>query len=469
MPFACMVIGGDVRLRPSEPQAYQIFGARERHVYSVCSPVDANRCRNWMIHRFDVECRGTRVSWLSIAGAATKFVRSQAWVEDGQMRMALGPAWRQDGDVEGSDSVSLPPGFAPTLGMPVQFVTSDGVQVEDGNGPGARADGTWDAPARDARPDIGRSAQAAPPPGQAASPRAAPKAERTPPSPTPAKPPPAKEAAAPSAADQPGRAAAVASPAGPEPKATVPAASAPKFPDGAVVPTIINGPQATAAAAPSAPAAAPSPTPEAGSPSEPGPSAPEPTPNAPDAKSGTPDAAHPTTAVLDVSGLKVDGQVSPAIDPSYLQWGAVAGVGLLLLCAIYLVSRRNDGARVRTYQQRDLGAVNFETVAQGTTAVVVFQAASLPAMAPEHGDGALATTPGADPLNDPRSLSDALAILGTNADAPTEVIKKIVEGLRQSWHPDLAKSDEDRAYRDRRMQQLNAAWDIVLRSRRAAA
>jgi hypothetical protein len=69
----------------------------------------------------------------------------------------------------------------------------------------------------------------------------------------------------------------------------------------------------------------------------------------------------------------------------------------------------------------------------------------------------------------PASLPEAFAVLGANADASTEVIKKIVDGLRQSWHSDLARSEEDRLFREQRMQQLNAAWELILQSRRAAA
>lgn len=48
------------------------------------------------------------------------------------------------------------------------------------------------------------------------------------------------------------------------------------------------------------------------------------------------------------------------------------------------------------------------------------------------------------------------------------MIKKIVDGLRQSWHPDLAKSEDDRLYREQRVTQINVAWDI-LSGRRSAA
>jgi hypothetical protein len=69
----------------------------------------------------------------------------------------------------------------------------------------------------------------------------------------------------------------------------------------------------------------------------------------------------------------------------------------------------------------------------------------------------------------PATLSEALQVLGSSADARPDVLKKIVEGLRQSWHPDLARSEEDRSYRAQRVAQINVAWDIIEASLRPAA
>ncbi len=91
MPFACDARGGAVRLMPSEQRAYRIFGRREHHVFTVCSPTDPNRCLNWRIHRFDVDCGGERVSWLRVAEAARRFTRTPAFVEAGTMHLRIAP------------------------------------------------------------------------------------------------------------------------------------------------------------------------------------------------------------------------------------------------------------------------------------------------------------------------------------------------------------------------------------------
>jgi hypothetical protein len=70
----------------------------------------------------------------------------------------------------------------------------------------------------------------------------------------------------------------------------------------------------------------------------------------------------------------------------------------------------------------------------------------------------------------PRTKVEAMRILGmgVTADAAEAAIKRIVDGLRLSWHPDHAKDPEDRRIRELRVKQINAAWDII-RGKRAEA
>ncbi len=51
--------------------------------------------------------------------------------------------------------------------------------------------------------------------------------------------------------------------------------------------------------------------------------------------------------------------------------------------------------------------------------------------------------------------------MGVTPDANEAAIKKIVDGLRQSWHPDRASDPSDRELRELRLKQINAAWDII--------
>jgi hypothetical protein len=69
----------------------------------------------------------------------------------------------------------------------------------------------------------------------------------------------------------------------------------------------------------------------------------------------------------------------------------------------------------------------------------------------------------------PRNRAEAIAMLGANADAGVEALKKIVDGLRQSWHPDHATSEADRSLREHRIKQINIAWDLIVGRRAPAA
>jgi DnaJ-class molecular chaperone len=67
----------------------------------------------------------------------------------------------------------------------------------------------------------------------------------------------------------------------------------------------------------------------------------------------------------------------------------------------------------------------------------------------------------------PRSLSDAHRVLNVNSAAPKQVVEKLVTCLRQVWHPDRGPAAE-RPLRTMKLQQINAAWDIVTGKRAAA-
>ncbi len=63
----------------------------------------------------------------------------------------------------------------------------------------------------------------------------------------------------------------------------------------------------------------------------------------------------------------------------------------------------------------------------------------------------------------PASTPEALAVLGmgVTSDGNLASLKKIIDGLRMNWHPDLARDDTDRRTRELRLKQINAAWEIL--------
>ena len=63
----------------------------------------------------------------------------------------------------------------------------------------------------------------------------------------------------------------------------------------------------------------------------------------------------------------------------------------------------------------------------------------------------------------PQTRSEAIQMLGIGVSATANelAMKKIVDGLRLAWHPDLARNDADRHLREFRIKQINAAWDLI--------
>jgi hypothetical protein len=73
------------------------------------------------------------------------------------------------------------------------------------------------------------------------------------------------------------------------------------------------------------------------------------------------------------------------------------------------------------------------------------------------------------PADVPSTVFEAYRILGLNPEAPPAAVKKVVDALRMSWHPDHARSEADRRHREERIKQINAAWDLLKTSQVAAA
>ena len=65
--------------------------------------------------------------------------------------------------------------------------------------------------------------------------------------------------------------------------------------------------------------------------------------------------------------------------------------------------------------------------------------------------------------------SKPIGFSGLNPGRPDAAVKKVVDALRMSWHPDHARNEADRIYREQRIKQINAAWDLLKVSRAAAA
>src|SRR5262245_10649992 len=148
MPFSCRAIDGRPLLTPGPERGHRIIGQREQKKFSACSPVNPGLCRHWTVHRFDLDCEGVRVPWVSVVAAADPSQRRTRLVE-GRLQLRMGPAWSLAPDdpcarEPGLDDrfaygrmrrhcadrlalappavVEMPLGFAPTLGIDAIFV-----------------------------------------------------------------------------------------------------------------------------------------------------------------------------------------------------------------------------------------------------------------------------------------------------------------------------------------------------------
>jgi hypothetical protein len=62
----------------------------------------------------------------------------------------------------------------------------------------------------------------------------------------------------------------------------------------------------------------------------------------------------------------------------------------------------------------------------------------------------------------PTTRNEAFALLGLNPSVSEATVKKCVDALRMSWHPDLAHDAADLALREERMKQINVAVELIL-------
>ncbi len=199
-------------------------------------------------------------------------------------------------------------------------------------------------------------------------------------------------------------------------------------------------------------------------------------------KSGTQVAAAETSLP---ATLEAPVTPPPLITPPALSlksWPVIAGGATMILLATafaFLRRRQGDSAFNPASRNRDLSKVSLDAVR--SQALVRTQTpmpdpslsldpqAQPPQFAPQPplqlNEPQPAPTFVAGPIVEPEWLpttrEEALHVLGAGPDASETVIKKIVDGLRMSWHPDHAKSAEDHRMRSERMTQINVAWDIL--------
>lgn len=450
MPFSCRVAGGYPVLKASENQGHAVIGRREQREFRACSPVNPDMCQRWTVHRFDLDCGGRRVPWTEVVAAAEDVSRGRAFVaRDGRLEVEMPPRWSlppgspcaRERDVEDRRfgrldefcadelartrpvTVAMPAGFAPMLDL-------DGIFVADQTPRGAVADAAPEQPGaeRPAKSKLHRSEVPAPQPVPAT------KRVETPAAPSAPSPPesnsPADTKVAAAHAERPPEAKQDPEKAKPSPTLT-PSGLTP------IVPEIINSGQA--------PAKAPEKTEVietnievAGS----GAAAPDPAPK------------HEHTELSKLPGDAPTPAWQLSSNMAMISIGAFAALALL---GFLFLRRGSDPLLARDISAVSLGANDQPRADRALVPVPKSEADH--ALTPHFPAGP--PVPVSDAM--PTTREEAMTILGMGVapDVNEAAIKKIIDGLRLSWHPDHAHDAEDRKNREHRLKQINAAWDII--------
>jgi hypothetical protein len=439
MPFDCGLEGGRIKLSPAVPKSYPIIGARDEEAITTCRPPLASGCRTLMVHRFVISCGGVGVAWMRIVAAIGDGAAGRAWIEDGRLNVALparnlpdaklacfdGPPaggsglerrvvlmqdclpWRRRVDF---DHVVLPQGFAPVgeFGARLQLVAADTSYSVDE----ARLDAAQD-------PALGTVSLPGAGPYDAADESAV-------------------------AADEWVTIVRAESDFGA-------GARTGEFP-GAWAWFVLALGLATAAAVRArnsfawsarlfafAPGMARAFRQQA---SERWRGSGSTYSNRSLSNAGAAVAAFHVQTEAAVAGLKGAGPLREVLQSE------------LMLVRQRLASVEAAG---------ESGAPAVRTGPHFRALVRELERIR------RIADSAAASLSGRRPSTIlPRTASEAYDVLGVNADVSEGVLKKIVDALRMSWHPDHARDDDDRRVREGRIRQINAAWELIIAKREVA-
>lgn len=398
MPFTCQVNRGKVDLMPSSPRTYRIYGAPESRMFSTCAPDMPGGCPNLKLQRFDMDCTGVRVPWVSVAEALTRYTNNPGYVSNGRFHLMSAPGWRAGPCGPGApfgypprrigpypyvpsmpcapvpypagprQSMELPEGFAPPMARFAQFVAAPAVPL-----PTPKSKAPEAAPSND---DTDSTATGS-------VPQAKPKPAPIPETPKVVKPAPSQVATA----EQPNATAKTSQAMSEQPK---------------------------------------SPSPE-------------------------------LTSSLSTSSL-------------LKSWAPQIGFMLIALSlvgtSLYVSFRRGPATGLAAFAGS--GLAHMDPSLREDLAVRPAPQSAPPAQstgtAQESARPRQQARPTPAPTIDdwlPKSQAEALRMLGAAPDAGKDTLKRLVKRLRQTWHPDRAKHEDDRRMRETRLKQINVAWDIL--------
>lgn len=438
MPFDCGFEGGEVRLTPAGETSYSIVGARDEQTVTTCPPGAAAGCRTVMVHRFSIACAGKEAPWMEVAASIGSAAANRAWIEDGHLNLVMAARAgldappdctnRNQGELQRQvvltgdclpwprkvafDHMVLPAGFAPVGELGARLMI------------GAAAD--------DAAATAGDGAlvlmQVASVDDELAVAKADPDAFLEP----AGRPETFETALEPDVANDEWI---TVVHAGPEPQPTVLDAEPTSriwawlavVASAVVIVMLLAVRYAPALLA---------------------------------RRSG---ASAFRTAHTDMTLANASLAVAALLEQTDAATQALNGAGPLrdvLLGELGHVRQRLtnlDRQSAKGELSTDRSAPQFRALVRELERVrrIVDSAAA-----------SLSNSRKATVL--PRTTSEAYEVLGVNAEVSEGVLKKIVDALRMSWHPDHARDENDRLLREDRIRQINIAWDLINGKREAA-
>lgn len=477
MPYACRVERGEVRMQRSGDRYYRVIGSRDQQSLRVCATRSTGQCRTLDIHRFTFDCDGVRIPWIEAAEATAPVKPWRQQVIGGRMTLRF---WVGGPLRDRQPPVTLPAGFAPTPASGLRFVTAEAATVAMErelvapppppqlvarsvasssvtrlSGEAVRAKAVADAIA-DTLPS--------------AEPAALRKLELVQPSPVgfgwTASAALANESAGSSRWTllPPGGTSntllAVLGLAAVLLSATAVAARHRRVARGPVEianHAIDEGAAINLSVVRSASAVPPPPTP------------PPPLPRA--ARQIEPDEPPMQLASAEAGPPPVPGQ--PQSD-----WDAVVEMGTTAAALLEIVQQiivdhvpdgplREvlDGELVVTAARLNGPELTLALdegrldLVHPVYAQAILDLERVRTLARIEHERLLEVGEGLPPA--PATFDEACSFLGVNPRAGESVVKKVVDALRQNWHPDLADDDDDRSMREERIKRINAAWDLI--------
>lgn len=436
MPFECTATSRKLSVKPSATTVYDIVGPRTDQLVTACHR-DSDVCTSLMVHRFEILCGNTRVPWMYVAQAASTHLPGRRWIERGRMGII-----RPGKSGSTTERWMLPAGYAPLGEVGARFESAAPPP------PKSEADPAKEEPKKLAEADP-----------VASQPPAAPAAAVSPP------PPPPVPATRPivtstTAPPVPGKVIEAVDLSEVTPKNVLePSRSSLVYVWLSAIGLLLGGLALAVRRGNLLPFRA----------------------QTDGLRSHLKTRVESLKERLQRVNISSEEPASPS-QPG-VQDPALANAAWQAASLLDQIEQAVDGLE-RTTPLRDVLQQELDSIHQR---LVATRAAALDGGSPEKAATQFralirelervrriansAATSFSNPRvgsAPPQTKGEAYALLGVNSDVSEGIVKKIVDALRMTWHPDLAKNEQDRLVREDRIKQINIAWDLICDKRHAA-